>query len=196
LAFVRSSLILANNVLPLSAALALNKEIMVKLSNVLVAFICIFSINTYANEEIDKLTLPIMEAIHKGEISNVFSMAFPKGSSSRRYFSDSDIEKYDNQFQNSFKTLGKSSGYFEYLQSDIPGVLVLKYFVVKFDVEPAIIKFVLYKQDKKWRINSFQVDDTLDDYLEESAKYRMGSLGHKDVREEIKLSIKFEVQQK
>jgi hypothetical protein len=48
----------------------------------------------------------------------------------------------------------------------------------------------LYKQDKKWRINSFELDDTLDDYLEESAKYRMGSLGHKDIREEIKANNK------
>ena len=157
-----------------------------KFSNILITFLCVISINTFANEEIDKLTLPIMESIHKGEISNVFSMAFPKGSASRRYFSDSDIEQYDNQFKNSFKALGKSSGYFEYLHSDIPDVLVLKYFVVKFDVEPAIIKFVLYKQDKKWRINSFQVDDTLDDYLEESAKFRLGALGHKDIRDEIK----------
>ena len=146
----------------------------------------VLSFNTLANDEIDKLTLPIMESIHKGENSNVFSMAFPKGSPSRKYFSDSDIEQYDNQFQNSFKALGKSSGYFEYLHSDIPDVLVLKYFVVKFDVEPVIIKFVLYKQDKLWRINSFQVDDTLDDYLEESAKHRLGALGHQDIRAEIK----------
>ncbi len=145
-----------------------------------------FSICTYANEEIDKLTLPIMESIQKGKISNIFSMAFPKDSPSRRYFSDSEIEQYDNKFQGSFQTLGKSSGYFEYLHSDIPDVLVLKYYVVKFDVEPAIIKFILYKQDKEWRINSFAIDDTLDDYLEESAKYRMGSLSHKDVRDEIK----------
>ena len=74
-----------------------------KLSSILITLLCFFSINTYANDEIDKLTLPIMESIHKGEISNIFSMAFPKGSASRRYFSDSDIEQYDNQFQNSFK---------------------------------------------------------------------------------------------
>lgn len=159
---------------------------MVKFLSMLITLLWVFSVNTFANEEIDKLTLPIMESIHKGETSNIFSMAFPKGSASRKYFSDSDIEQYDNQFQNSFKALGKSSGYFEYLHSDIPDVLVLKYFVVKFDVEPAIIKFVLYKQDKKWRINSFQVDDTLDDYLEESAKYRLGALSHQDVRDEIK----------
>lgn len=144
------------------------------------------SINVHANKEIDELTFPIMESIHKGEITRIFSMAFPEGSASRKYFSESDISKYDSQFQNSFKALGKSSGYFEYLHSDIPDVLVLKYYLVKFDVEPAIVKFVLYKQDKKWRINSIEIDDTLDDYLEESAKYRMGALGHRDVREDIK----------
>ena len=170
----------------MSAALALNKDITVKFSKLIISFLLVISINTYANEEIDKLTLPIMESIHKGEVNNIFSMAFPKGSASRRYFSDSDIVQFDSKFHSSFLTLGKSSGYFEYLHSDIPDVLVLKYYVVKFDVEPAIIKFVLYKQDKTWRINSFELDDTLDDYLEESAKYRMGSLGHEDVREEIK----------
>jgi len=157
-----------------------------KLSKILMVFLCVVSINTYANKEIDKLTLPIMESIHKGEVTNIFSMAFPEGSASRSYFSDSDIAQYDNQFQNSFKALGKSSGYFEYLHSDIPDVLVLKYYVVKFDVEPAIVKFTLYKQEKKWRINSIQIDDELDDYLEESAKHRLGALGHKDIRDEIK----------
>lgn len=144
------------------------------------------SFSAYADKQIDKLTLPIMDSIHKGKVSNIFSMAFPEGSPSRRYFSDADIAKYDNQFENSFKALGKSSGYFEYLHSDIPDVLVLKYYVVKFDVEPAIIKLVVYKQDKEWRINSIQVDDELDDYLEESAQYRLGALGFQDVREEIK----------
>lgn len=157
-----------------------------KFSRILGIFLCMASINAYADKEIDKLTLPIMDSIHEGEVSNIFSMAFPEGSPSRRYFSDSDIAQYDNQFENSFKALGKSSGYFEYLHSDIPDVLVLKYYVVKFDVEPAIVKLVLYKQDKDWRINSIQVDDELDDYLEESAKYRLGALGLPDVREEIK----------
>lgn len=157
-----------------------------KYPKILCAFLCVVSISAYADKEIDNLTLPIMESIHKGNVSNIFSMAFPEGSPSRRYFSDSDIAKYDNQFENSFKALGKSSGYFEYLHSDIPGVLVLKYYVVKFDAEPAIVKLVLYKQDKEWRINSIQVDDELDDYLEKSAQYRLGNLGLSDIREEIK----------
>ena len=156
-----------------------------KLSKILSTFLCVASINAFASKEIDELTLPIMDSIHKGEISNIFSMAFPEGSPSRRYFSDSDITQYDNKFENSFKALGKSSGYFEYLHSDIPDVLVLKYYVVKFDVEPAIVKLVLYKQDKEWRINSIQVDDELDVYLENSAKYRLGELGLPDVREKI-----------
>ncbi|XQW86572.1 hypothetical protein ACOYR1_07575 [Thalassotalea piscium] len=157
-----------------------------KFLRLILSFLFVISINTYANEEIDKLTLPILESIHKGEVSKLFSMAFPKGSPSRRYFSDSDIELYDTKFQGSFQALGKSSGYFEYLQSEIPSVLVLKYYVIKFDVEPVVVKFTLYKQNDKWRINAFELDDKLDDYLEESAKSRLGALGHQDIRAKIK----------
>lgn len=153
-----------------------------KISKILCILLCMASIGAYGDKEIDKLTLPIMDSIHKGEVSNIFSMAFPEGSPGRRYFSDEEMADYDSLFENSFKALGKSSGYFEYFHSDIPDVLVLKYYVVKFEVEPAIVKLVLYKQDKEWRINGVEVDDKLDSYLEESAKYRLGELGLPDVR--------------
>ncbi|WP_077343562.1 hypothetical protein [Pseudocolwellia agarivorans] len=157
-----------------------------KFTNIIITCLCFFSLNVYANEEIDKLTLPILESIHKGEINNLFSMAYPKGSPTRKYFSDSDVEQYNTKFQGSFQALGKSSGYFEYLHSEIPSVLVLKYYVIKFDIEPVIVKFILYKQNDKWRINAFELDDALDDYLEKSAKSRLGDLSHQDIREEIK----------
>ena len=162
-----------------------------KFTNIIIICLCFFSLNSYANEEIDKLTLPILESIHKGEVSKIFSMVYPKGSPTRKYFSDSDIEQYNTKFQGSFQALGKSSGYFEYLHSDIPGVLVLKYYVIKFDIEPVIIKFILYKQSDKWRINAFELDDALDDYLEKSAKSRLGALGYQDIREEIKANKPF-----
>jgi hypothetical protein len=157
-----------------------------RFTHIFIVFLALLPTSSYANKEIERLTLPIMESIHKGEINEIFSMTFPKGSPGRKYFSESDMQHHDNQFKTSFQTLGKSNGYFEYLHSDIPDVFVLKYYLVKFDLKPAIIKFSLYNPDGKWRINSLELVDMIAEYLDESAKYRMGSLGHIDVREDIK----------
>tara|TARA_R110002050_G_scaffold183361_4_gene316815 strand:+ start:2105 stop:2599 length:495 start_codon:yes stop_codon:yes gene_type:complete len=153
---------------------------------VFISLVFLVSLNTSANEEIDKLTLPVLEAIQKGDVSNIFSMAFPKDSPTRDYFSKSEFIQLDAQFESSFKTLGKAHGYFEYLVSDIPDVFMIKYYVVKFERQPALIKFRLYKTKNKWRVNAFELDDTIQNYLEESAKYRLGTQGLADVRAEIK----------
>ena len=136
------------------------------------------------------LVAPVLSAIEKGDTKNIFSLALPESSPTRSYFSDAEFIQMDSQFHSSFQTLGKCHGYEEILTSDIPGVFMLKYHVFKFQRQPVIIKFRLYKPNKEWRVNAFEIDDTIQASLEESAKWRLGNIGFSDVRKEIEKNNK------
>lgn len=154
----------------------------------LVLFLTLVSISSYADSGQDKITEPILEAINTGKIDNIFSMAYPKGSPQRKYFSDSDIEEYDTKFKSLLESMGKSNGYFEYTKSDIPNTFEIVHYVFKFDRQPALVVFQLYKPKGEWNLHSLSIDPELDDHMGTSANYRIGALGHKDVRLEIKAS--------
>jgi len=150
-----------------------------------ILFLMLVSISSYADSGQDEITQPILKAIDTGKTDRVFSLAYPKGSPQRKYFSDSDVAEYDAKFRSLLESMGKSHGYFEYTKSDIPGIYEMVHYVFKFDRQPALVVFQLYKPENEWHLHSLAIDPELDDHMESSSKYRIGALGHEDVRLEI-----------
>ena len=148
----------------------------------------LFVFNSHANEEsdIDMLVKPILEAIQSGETKNIASLAFPVGSQNRNYISNADIKQLDSHFETSFNTVGKSYGYHLHHQANIPDIYVLRYYVFKFERQPGLIKIEAYKPKDTWRIYSIEIDDKLDDYIERSAVYHLGSMSDKSFRKKLK----------
>lgn len=149
---------------------------LMKISTVILFVIIAMSSSVRASSEIDEITIPLLDSIQSGKVENLFSLVFPVGSMGRKYFSSSDVEKYDSKFSATLKTLGKSYGYEQYYQSEIPGVFIIKYYIFRYESEPVLVKIRLYKPDSKWIISAFEVDASLDDYLENSAKTNMGNM--------------------
>jgi len=73
--------------------------------------VLLFSNQAFSESNVSKLEKPILSTINKGEISNLASLAFPKGKkNARRYISDSDIEGLDITFRNTL-SLSKHCAY-------------------------------------------------------------------------------------
>jgi hypothetical protein len=151
-----------------------------------IALLLLVSISSYADSDRDRITKPILEAIHNGEIHNIFSMGYPKGSAERKYFSDSDVKEYDAQFSSLLESLGKSNGYFEHTKSDIPDTFEIVHYLFKFERQPALVVFQLYKPKNKWGLHSLFIDTSIGDYMDTSAKNKIGLLGDEDFRQKLK----------
>ena len=137
--------------------------------------------NTFAgeSEELDGLADPIIEAIKNGETSNLMSFMLPENSPLKKYISDSQIESLNQQFHAKLSEYGKLVGSHLYHESKIEGVISIRYYILRFERQPGLLKIEAYHPNGKWRIQDIAVDSDLDDYLEEAAKVKMGTLGFK-----------------
>ena len=153
--------------------------------------VCIFTLffalscSVSASSDLDKLAQPILDAVSSGTTDKIASLVFPVGSPSRSYISSADLNQLDSQFKASFDTVGKSYGYSLYHEANIPGVYAIRYYVFRFERQPVLLKFEFYKPNEKWVVHGFEIDDELDTYMENSAQYRIGNLGARDIRLKI-----------
>ena len=158
-------------------ALAL-KEI--KLKHLLITILLLIPIHTYASdsEEIDKLAEPVLELFSKNEIESVASKALER-SSLTDYISKADLAQTDGQFYGYLNVLGKFYSLELIHQQGIEGTFITRWYVLKYQRQPALISLEFYKADDKWEIHAINLTLELDEYLEERSKVEIGKLGVK-----------------
>ncbi len=141
---------------------------------------------SYAENTPEDLIDPIISLIEKSEYSNIASTAFPEGTSTREYLSNAEIGSLDSQFEIRLKSAGKLYGYTLYHQADVPGIYLIRYFILRFERQPLVLVIEMYKPDTEWKMQGLHIDGDLDEYLENSANNRMGELGNSDFRENFR----------
>ena len=149
---------------------------------VTLVLLVLFSSKLLAANTVDEVVNPILLKIDKGEFKTIASDSFPDGSAMRQYISASDIKQLDSQMLSYLSTMGKSNGYQLYLTSDVPRIYEHRYYLFRFDRQPVIVKFEIYKANKSWEMHSVSLDFELDSRMEESAKIRLGGMGLSDLR--------------
>lgn len=153
---------------------------------ILSALLACAALPSSAANTIESVVTPILEKIHKGEISGLASMALAKESGVREYISQTDIKQLDAELSSYLGIVGNSNGYELYLTNDMPGIYEIRYYLFRFDRQPGIVKFELYKPKEDWRINSISLDFNLDDKMERASEVRLGAMGFPDLREKYK----------
>ncbi len=152
------------------------------MKNAILVLLVLFSSNLLAANSVEEVVNPILLKINNGEFKTIASDSFAEGSAMRQYISASDIKQLDTQMLSYLSTMGKSNGYQLYLTSDIPGVFEQRYYLFRFDRQPVIVKFEIYKANKSWEMHSVSLDFNIDDHMEDSAKIRLGGMGFPDLR--------------
>ncbi|WP_346837880.1 hypothetical protein [Microbulbifer sp. SAOS-129_SWC] len=149
---------------------------------ILIVLLLIFLPNSgWCNDEqdLDNLAKPIISALERGEIHNLMSLVFPKDSPLRKYISESDLESTNSQFSAKLSQFGKLRGISLYYESKVEGVISIRYYLLQYERQPVLLKIESYNPKDAWRIQDITVDGDLDDYLEEAAKVKLGTLGLK-----------------
>ena len=141
--------------------------------------VLLFSNQAFSESNVSKLEKPILSTINKGEISNLASLAFPKGKkNARRYISDSDIEGLDITFRNTLSLLGDYYGYKLFHEAVIQDLYIIRYYILKYERQPILLKLEFYRPNDSWVINGMEFDTGLDNYMEDSAKSYIGNLSN------------------
>lgn len=135
---------------------------------------------SYANDsqEIDKLVKPVLDLFSKNEIKNVASKALEHSSVSD-YISKADLSQTDSQFHSYLSVLGKFYSLEMIHQQGIEGTFITRWYVLKYQRQPALVSLEFYKANDEWEVHSINLKLELDSYLEESSKFEIGRLGVK-----------------
>ena len=150
------------------------------LRKILLINLVLMSFNTFSSDTISVLETPILNAINKGNITQLATAIFPEGSGMRKYFSLVDLQSLNKSFESTLNGLGDCQG-FELLQeSNINNIYIIRYFVFKFDRQPILVKFEYYKPNNDWRINGFKIDTDFDGRMAEGSMNSIRKLGSKD----------------
>jgi len=152
-----------------------------KLKHLLITILLLAPFFTYANEsqQIDKLAKPILDLFSKNEIEHVASKALEHSSVSD-YISKADLIQTDSQFHGYLNVLGKFYSLQLIHQQGIEGTYSTRWYVLKYQRQPALISLEFYKADDEWEVHSINLKLELDDYLEERSKIEIGKLGKKE----------------
>lgn len=126
--------------------------------------------------EIDDLVKPVMEKISKGEISNLATVALSNSSVSD-YISKADLNQADGQIKGYIDILGKFYSWSLLHEQGIEGTLISRWYILKYQRQPALIHMEFYKADKKWEVHSISLDLEVDDYIEARGKNLIGRAG-------------------
>jgi hypothetical protein len=142
---------------------------------IIITLLSFSSFFSFAESSLDKVVEPILKAIDAGEFTSLASMAFPKDSTMREYISTADIKQLDTQMESYLRTMGASNGYILHHKAEVSGVFELRYYLYKFDRQPVLVKFEVYKPKNSWEMHSISLDFNLDDYIEEGGKLFLGA---------------------
>ena len=150
------------------------------LKYILTSILLLTSFITFADdsEAIDKLAKPVLDLFYENKIENVASKALEKSSVSD-YISKADLVQSDSQFYGYLNVLGKFYSLDLAHEQGIEGTFITRWYVLKYQRQPALINLEFYKANDKWEIHSINLKLELDDYFEESSKHELGKLGVK-----------------
>ncbi|NGN99423.1 hypothetical protein G5S52_17745 [Grimontia sp. S25] len=145
--------------------------------------ICIFviSFNSSSSERanLDELTKPIFDSLKSGKIEKIPSLAL-SNSKIIKYFSEVDLEQFDTQFASEFKVLGKYYSHSLIHEQGIEGAFWAKWYLLKFERQPIVLYVEFYRPDETWGIQSIKLKNDVDDMIEKSGDYEIGTLGIED----------------
>jgi hypothetical protein len=149
-----------------------------KLKHLLITILLLLPFHTSANESkvIDKLAKPVLDLFSKNEIEHVASKAL-ENSSVSDYISKADLVQTDSQFHGYLNVLGKFYSLELIHQQGIEGTFITRWYILKYQRQPALISLEFYKADDEWEVHSINLKLELDDYFEERSKIEIGKLG-------------------
>jgi hypothetical protein len=130
-------------------------------------------------QEIDNLAKPVLDLFAKNEITQVATKALSNSSVSE-YISKADLVQTDSQFHGYLNVLGKFYSSSLIHEQGIDGVFITRWYVLKYQRQPALISLEFYKANKTWELHSINLKLELDDYIEERSKLEIGRLGVKN----------------
>lgn len=143
----------------------------------LILITCFIGMNSFAgNAEIDDLAKPVMESISKGEVSKLATLALSSSSVSD-YISKADLGQADGQIKGYIDILGKFYSWSLLHEQGIEGTFISRWYLLKYQRQPALIQMEFYKADKKWEVHSISLDLEVDDYIETQGKNQIGKVG-------------------
>ncbi|MGK2232758.1 MAG: hypothetical protein ACI92O_001945 [Colwellia sp.] len=137
-----------------------------------------FVSNANDKKEIDNLAKPVLALFEENKINSVASKAL-ENSSISDYISKADLVQSDSQFFGYLNVLGKFHSQELIYEQGIEGTFISRWYVLKYDRQPALIYLEFYKAKDEWQIHSINLKLELDDYIEERSKIEIGKLGVK-----------------
>ncbi|MCP4321142.1 MAG: hypothetical protein GY787_04700 [Alteromonadales bacterium] len=134
----------------------------------------------FANDlsDIDSLAKPIIKSIENNEVDSIVSKALSHPSVAD-YISKSDMSETNKQFQNVLNSYGKFYSLKILHEQGVEDIYWSRWYIIRFERAPMLIKMEFYKPHNEWRINSIAIDADLDEYIEKSGKYNIGNIGEK-----------------
>ncbi len=123
--------------------------------------------NLKAQTSIDKITDEFFEIYEKAPLKAI-DYAF---NNNKWIKSNTEtIESLKTQFASTLKLLGEFYGYEEITEKTIGKNILLRSYLLKYDLQPIRFTFIFYKPNEDWRVQNFKYDDSILIELEESAK--------------------------
>jgi len=127
-------------------------------------------------DEMDKLASPIFQSISSGEHNKITSTALSNSSISK-YIAPADLANSDSQFAGLLNGMGKYFSHELLHEQGIKGTFWLRWYLVKYERQPALFRVEFYKSNDKWEVHTLGIDTDLDEYIKQVAAKEIGKLG-------------------